>query len=74
MVPRLDIATVSKDVRIAVGKDDNVPGRERDLLTVLYIRVGLPMREQVIDDHVPGLWRRVRRHETGGRCVNAPRR
>jgi len=44
-VLRLDIATVSHDVGIAVGKDNNVPGRERKSLPVLDIRISPSMRE-----------------------------
>jgi len=44
-VLRLDIATVSHDVGIAVGKDNNVPGRERNSLPVLDICISPAMRE-----------------------------
>jgi hypothetical protein len=39
MVSGLDVAAVSHEVSIAVRKDDDVPGREQDPLTVLHLSV-----------------------------------
>jgi hypothetical protein len=64
MVLRFDITTVAHDMRITMREHDNVPGRKRDSLAILDIRVGIPLREQVVNDHMPALRRKIRPDET----------
>src|SRR5690348_3083096 len=72
MVPGFNLAAVSEHVRIALGKYNNVACRERDSLPVLDIGVSPAVGEQMINDHMPGLRGKVRRHDAGGRRPNFP--